>query len=43
MNIKMAKAQYRRGIAFMPPFTRPFTKRLRGKSDFRKKSNKPFV
>jgi len=41
MNIKMAKAKYRSGIAFMRPFTGTSATRLQPKGFFGTKSNKP--
>lgn len=41
MNIKMAKARYRSGIAFMRPFTGTAGMRLHLKGFFDTKSNKP--
>ena len=41
MNIKMAKAKYRSGIAFMRPFTGSSATRLQPEGFFGTKSNKP--
>ena len=41
MNIKMAKAKYRSGIAFMRPFTGTSATRLQPKGFFGMKTNKP--